>query len=88
MDRSRGQPEAAALCGICIRPFCAGSEDSLISTPGVLRLFGETERDTVSAEEIARIREGLASGCPCVPFAAHRGSSVRVSEEFPGSEGS
>lgn len=62
---------------------------SVISTPGVLHLLGESERDTVSETEITRIREGLARGCMLRP---HRGiapgSRVRVLRGvFEGAEG-
>ena len=35
---------------------------SVISTPGVLRLLGNEERDMVSCEELDKIRDGLAKG--------------------------
>ncbi len=62
---------------------------SVISTPGVLRALGETERDTVSEIEIARIREGLASGCLLRPHpGVALGSPVRVLRGvFEGVEG-
>jgi transcription antitermination factor NusG len=61
----------------------------VVTTPGVLRLLGETERDTVSETEIARIRDGLASGCLLRPHAGMAlGSRVRVlSGVFEGAEG-
>ncbi len=40
---------------------------SAISSPGVLRMLGDEERDMVSGEELARIRLGLASGLPLRP---------------------
>jgi transcription termination/antitermination protein NusG len=46
---------------------------SVVSTPGVLRLLGSDERDKVSAAEISRIRQGLASGSLLRP---HHGVSV------------
>jgi transcription antitermination factor NusG len=46
---------------------------SVISTPGVLRLLGDGARDMVSAEELERIRAGLASGLLLRP---HQGVSV------------
>ena len=62
---------------------------SAVSIPGVLRLLGSEQRGPVSADEIARIREGLASGCllrphPCVEV----GMRVRVRQGvFAGVEG-
>lgn len=62
---------------------------SVITTPGVLRLLGETERDTVSAVEINRIRDGLASGCLLRPHSnIVLGCHVRVLKGvFQGAEG-
>ena len=62
---------------------------SVVSTPGVIRLLGHHDSDTVRAEEIDRIRNGLASGCLLRP---HRnvslGTPVRVrSGAFEGAEG-
>jgi hypothetical protein len=52
-------------------------------------MLGESERDTVSAMEIARIREGLASGCLLRPHpGVALGSPVRVLRGvFAGTEG-
>jgi len=61
----------------------------IISTPGVLRLLGDEETSTVSAEEVNRIREGLLKGLvmrphPCV----HLGTRVQVREGvFAGVQG-
>jgi transcription antitermination factor NusG len=62
---------------------------SVLSTPGVLRLLGEMERDTVSDAEMDRIREGLASGCLLRPHGGlTMGSPVRVQRGiFAGAEG-
>ena len=35
---------------------------TVISTPGILRVLGDEERDLVSAEELDKIRQGLATG--------------------------
>jgi len=61
----------------------------VVSTPGVIRLLGEYESDTVSAEEIDRIRIGLASGCLLRPHShVSVGTPVRVrSGVFEGVEG-
>jgi len=62
---------------------------SIISTPGVLRLLGDSSFHTVSETEIAAIREGLSSGCvlrPHPPIAL--GTEVRVqSGVFQGIKG-
>ena len=61
----------------------------IISTPGVLRLLGDDERDTVSCSELDQIRDGLGKGLllrphPCVAI----GTSVRVlNGVFAGAEG-
>jgi transcription antitermination factor NusG len=61
----------------------------VVSTPGVIRLLGDSESDTVSAEEIEKIRSGLASGCLLRPRAnVSVGTPVRVrSGVFEGVEG-
>jgi hypothetical protein len=55
----------------------------------VIRLLGDLECDTVNAEEIDRIREGLASGCLLRPHAnVSLGTPVRVrGGAFAGVEG-
>ena len=59
------------------------------STPGVIRLLGDHESDTVSAEEIERIRNGLKTDCRLRPHPhVSVGTSVRVrSGVFEGVEG-
>ncbi len=61
----------------------------VVSTPGVIRLLGDHEIDTVSAEEIERIRGGLASGCLLRPHPhVAVGTPVRVRNGvFEGVEG-
>lgn len=65
------------------------SRFSVISTPGVLNILGDDERNMVSDEELAKIRDGLASGLPLRPhpdFAV--GTRVRVRDGvFEGVEG-
>jgi transcription antitermination factor NusG len=52
---------------------------SVVSIPSVLRLLGRDERDMVSAAEINRIREGLASGSLLRPHhGVSLGTRVRV----------
>jgi transcription antitermination factor NusG len=61
----------------------------LISTPGVIRLLGNSDSGIVTSEEISRIREGLESGCILRPHPNVRvGTPVRVREgAFAGVEG-
>lgn len=62
---------------------------SLISTPGVIRLLGDSTTGAVSSEVINRIREGLADGCLLRPyFDLPVGTPVRVRRGvFQGAEG-
>jgi len=62
---------------------------SIISVPGVIRLLGGDDRETVSPQEMERIREGLASGYLLRPHPRVRvGTLVRVrSGVFEGVEG-
>lgn len=62
---------------------------NMISTPGVVRLLGDSTNDTVGCDEIERIREGLASGCLLRPhFDLPVGTPVRVRRGvFEGTEG-
>ena len=61
----------------------------VVSTPGVIRLLGDRESDAVSAEEIERIRMGLATDCHLRPHPqVSVGTAVRVrSGVFEGVEG-
>ena len=62
---------------------------SVISIPGVLHLLGDEERDKVRDEELAKIREGLASGLALRPHSGILvGTRVRVRDGvFAGAEG-
>lgn len=62
---------------------------SVISTPGVIRLLGDSISCKVSSEEIEKIREGLASGCLLRPhFDLPVGTPVCVrTGVFAGTEG-
>jgi transcription antitermination factor NusG len=52
---------------------------TVITTPGVIRLLGEGKSQTVSSEELDRIREGLVNGCRLRPHPfVSVGSRVRV----------
>ena len=81
--------ERPLFAGYVFVRFAPEARLSVISIPGVLRLLGNTERDTVSAIEMGRIREGLASGCSLRPHpAVTLGSPVRVlSGVFAGAMG-
>jgi transcription antitermination factor NusG len=61
----------------------------VISTPGVIRLIGESSNSKVSSEEIERIQRGLAAGCLLRPhFDLPVGTPVRVRKgAFEGAEG-
>jgi transcription antitermination factor NusG len=59
--------ERPLFTGYVFARFSAHERLSVISTPGVIRLLGAHESETVSADEIARIRNGLASGCQLRP---------------------
>ena len=93
-ERSRWTDRAVSLerplfAGYIFVRFAPQARVSVLSAPGVLRLLGETERDTVSEKEIARIREGLASGYILRPYrGAAMGNPVRVLRGvFKGAEG-
>jgi transcription antitermination factor NusG len=62
---------------------------SIISTPSVVRLLGDSVTDAVSSDEIERIRQGLASGCLLRPHSdLPLGTPVRVRRGvFEGTEG-
>lgn len=47
------------------------SRISVISTPDVLYMLGDGERDMVSDEELAKIRDGPASALPLRPHPPH-----------------
>jgi transcription antitermination factor NusG len=65
------------------------SRISVISTPGVLQMLGDGDRDLVSEDELARIRDGLASGLLLRPHSSVAvGTRVRVRDGiFAGIEG-
>lgn len=62
---------------------------SVISTPGVLQLLGDDERNLVQDEELAKIRHGLASGLQIRPHSGICvGTRVQVrTGAFAGVEG-
>jgi transcriptional antiterminator RfaH len=69
--------------------FHAAERIAVIGTPGVLSLLGDEDLGTVSADEIARIREALAAGHTLRPHPAiAKGTPVRVRNGvFEGSQG-
>lgn len=75
--------------GYVFTRFMATERIGVLSTPGVLSLLGGGDLGVVSADEIARIREGLASGHTLLPHPAiAKGTRVRVRNGvFEGSEG-
>lgn len=81
--------ERPLFAGYVFARVTSQSKNSVISTPGVLRLLGEGERNMVSEGELARIRDGLARGLllrPHPPISL--GTHVRVRDGiFAGVEG-
>ena len=79
-DRGR---RAAVFVGVCVCPRHAQSKISVISTPGVLHVLGDKERDMVSDQELAKIRDGLARGLPSRPHPhITLGTQIRVRDDF------
>jgi transcription antitermination factor NusG len=81
--------ERPLFSGYVFTRFSAKNRIAAISTPGVLSLLGDDDLGTVSAEEIDRIREGLAAGQILRPHPAiAMGMRVRVRNGvFEGAEG-
>jgi transcription antitermination factor NusG len=81
--------ERPLFAGYIFARLTAETRFSALCVPGVLRLLGETERDTVSASEIDRIREGLRKDYRLLPHPnVAAGTPVRVrSGVFEGVEG-
>jgi transcriptional antiterminator RfaH len=69
--------------------FVPQGRRSVISTPGVIRVLGDEERDMVSCAELDQIRNGLASGSLLRPHVRVTvGTHVRVcAGVFAGVEG-
>ncbi len=65
--------------GYVFARFMTSERIGVLSTPGVLSLLGSGELGVVSAEEITRIREGLAAGHALRPHPAiAKGTRARV----------
>ena len=81
--------ERPLFAGYVFARFDPQSRIPVISIPGVLRLLSSETRDMVSDEELARIREGLASGLLLRPHqGVSVGTPVRVRDGiFAGAEG-
>jgi len=81
--------ERPLFSGYVFARFPLQTRVTVISTPGVLRLLGDDERDMVSAEELDQIREGLTAGLALRPHhSLPIGSRVRVRDGvFAGVEG-
>ncbi len=81
--------ERPLFSGYVFARFLPQSRTAVISTPGVLHLLGDGERDRVGDEELAKIREGLATGLSLRPHASLPvGTRVRVRNGvFAGVEG-
>jgi len=81
--------ERPLFAGYVFVRFPREARISVVSAPGVLRLLGSGIGETVSVEEIERIRTGLASGCILRPHpAVSVGEVVRVNRGvFEGVEG-
>ena len=87
-DRTR-VAERPLFSGYVFARFLPQDRPSVISTPGVLRLLGNGERDMVSCAELEKIRAGLAGGLLLRPHPSVTvGTRVRVRDGvFAGTEG-
>lgn len=83
------QVERPLFVGYVFVRYSSQTKLAVISTPGVVRLLGDSTNDSVSSDEIERIRQGLASGCLLRPhFDLPVGTPVRVRRGvFEGTEG-
>jgi transcription antitermination factor NusG len=81
--------ERPLFSGYVFARFQPQSRLAVISTPGVLRVLGDEQRDMVSSAELDKIRTGLAGGLALRPHApVSLGTRVRVREgAFAGVEG-
>jgi transcription antitermination factor NusG len=81
--------ERPLFAGYVFVRFSSQARLSVISIPGVIRLLGSRDDETVSPEEIERLRKGLASGYILRPHSRVQvGTRVRVrAGVFEGAEG-
>jgi len=81
--------ERPLFTGYIFTRFASEARISVVSAPGVLRLLGSGVGETVSVQEIERIRAGLATGCILRPHPkVSIGEVVRVNRGvFEGTEG-
>ncbi len=81
--------ERPLFAGYLFVRFPTSARLSVISTPGILRVLGDGERDMVSGEELDNIAAGLESGLLLRPHPAVTvGTKVRVRDGiFAGVEG-
>ncbi len=68
-DRSV-QLERPLFTGYVFVRFSPHQRLSVISTPGVIRVLGDTDSCRISPQELDRIREGLATGCILRPHSS------------------
>jgi len=81
--------ERPLFTGYVFVRYSSPTKLAVISTPGVIRTLGDGPANTVSSEEVAKIREGLAEGYILRPHPfLSAGTRVRIREGiFVGSEG-
>ena len=81
--------ERPLFMGYVFVRFACQSRVSVITTPGVIRLLGDSRCETVTSEEIEKIRAGLSSGYVLRPHPEFPlGTRVRVCRGvFEGTEG-
>src|SRR5579863_6368340 len=81
--------ERPLFTGYIFVRFSSRTKLTVISTPGVIRAVGDGAANTVSSEEVTKIREGLAKGYILRPHSfLSVGTRVRVREGiFGGLEG-
>jgi len=93
-ERSRWSDRSVTLerplfAGYIFVRFSLQERRIVIASPGVLKILGKNENEVVDAEEVERIRRGIATGCVLRPHPPIMvGTRVRVSSGvFAGTEG-
>lgn len=81
--------ERPLFTGYVFVRFAPPKRKIVLQVPSILHLLGDGQHEMVSAEEINRIRDGLAGGCALRPYPdIPIGTRVRVREGcFAGAEG-